>query len=77
LDEEAELEEEDLAGEEWKQGLQPGEAPAEPAWQEESQQQWEDEQKQYDEPDLRPRELDWSNRPEPPTTTMGEDDIPF
>ena len=75
LDEEAELEQEDLAGEEWKQGLQPGDAPAEPTWAEDAQQQWEDEQKQYDEPDLRPRELDWSNRPEPPT--IGEDEIPF
>ena len=36
---------------------------------------WEDEERKYDEPDQRPRELDWSDRED--STTFGEDDIPF
>ena len=58
----------DLEGEEWKYGLQPGERPeakispeARRQW-EDAQREWEEEQKSYDEPDRRPRELDWSDR---------------
>ena len=59
---------EDLEGEEWKYGLQPGERPesqmspeARRQW-EDAQREWEEEQQSYDEPDRRPRELDWSDR---------------
>ena len=68
----------DLEGEEWKYGLAPGERPPEPKWSEDSRREWEEEQKQYDGPDLRPREVDWSgrddDRPRPP---FSDDDIPF
>jgi hypothetical protein len=63
----AEPPDEDLEGEEWKYGLEPGERPetkmspeARRQW-EDAQREWEEEQKQYDEPDRRPRELDWSD----------------
>jgi len=69
--------EDDLEGEEWKHGLQPGDAPVEPPWAQEARKQHEEEQKKYDGPDLRPREVDWSNRPEPPPAIDGEDPIPF
>jgi hypothetical protein len=70
----------DIEGEEWKYGLQPGEQPPEPAWAEEARKRWEDEQKQYDEPDRRPRELDWSDREDrcdPVRGQFNDDDIPF
>jgi hypothetical protein len=67
----------DIEGEEWKYGLQPGEQPPEPEWAEESRKKWEEEQKQYDEPDQRPRVLDWSDRDETPGLSLGEDDIPY
>ena|ERR1700677_4586806 len=71
--------EEDLEGEEWKHGLQPGEAPPEPSWAAEARREWEEEQRKYDAPDARPRVLDWSNREDQkgPTSSIGEDDIPF
>ncbi len=67
----------DIEGEEWKYGLQPGEQPPEPKWAEESRVQWEEEQKQYDAPDERPRVVDWSDREEAPGSRIEEDDIPF
>jgi hypothetical protein len=73
--EETEEQDDDLEGEEWKLGLEPGERPSEPEWAEEARRRWEEEQKKYDEPDLRPRELDWSDRPPPPPP--GDNDIPF
>jgi hypothetical protein len=66
----------DIEGEEWKYGLKPGERPPEPKWAEEARREWEEEQKQYDGPDLRPRELDWSNR-EDERRPAADDDIPF
>jgi hypothetical protein len=66
----------DLEGEEWKHGLQPGERPPEEPWVAEARKRWEDEQARYDGPDERPRVQDWSNRPEQPPSTGG-DDIPF
>lgn len=70
--------EEDLEGEEWKHGLQPGERPEDPAWMEEARRAREEEERKYDEPDQRPREIDWSDRvdrrAEGPIT---DDDIPF
>jgi hypothetical protein len=93
---ELEFEEDDLEGEEWKYGLQPGERPAPhgpagpvPHFSDEaSRRAWEAEQRSYDEPDRRPRELDWSDREDRrhenrrrddfrPGGQFDEDDIPF
>ena len=78
-------EEDDLEGEEWKYGLQPGERPPEPAWREDARREWEEDQKRYDEPDQRPRILDWSDRDDrldehynrPLDGKFSDDDIPF
>jgi len=78
-------EDDDFEGEEWKYGLQPGERPPEPAWREEARREWEEDQKRYDEPDQRPRQLDWSNREDrkdenyyrPFDGKISDDDIPF
>jgi hypothetical protein len=76
----------DLEGEEWKYGLQPGERPS---GFDGRDQDWitgdgtdgeDDEERKYDEPDERPRVLDWGNRPDrqvPPGSVDGYDDIPF
>jgi hypothetical protein len=78
LDEELQGEEDDdLEGEEWKHGLQPGERPPEPPWVQEARKEWEKEQAKYDAPDERPRVLDWSNHPEPPESPIKDEDIPF
>jgi hypothetical protein len=71
LDEE-EGDDDDLEGEEWKHGLQPGER-GEPEWVAEARRRQEEEQRQYNEPDRRPREVDWTNRED----RINEDDIPF
>jgi hypothetical protein len=81
LDEDA-GEGDDIEGEEWKHGLQPGEELPAPAWAEDARREHEQEERQYDEPDRRPRELDWSDRePRRPQTGnsegIREDDIPF
>ena len=83
-------EDDDLEGEEWKHGLQPGERPkaqAPPPGVEPRSQ--EEQEALYDEPDRRPRELDWSDRDDRPPRRnaddpnapgepyYGEDDIPF
>ena len=75
------LEEDDLEGEEWKLGLQPGEHVAKPA-SKQSSMPWDDHavpEKKYDEPDQRPRELDWSNREDRSKSDLPfkDDDIPF
>jgi hypothetical protein len=73
----------DLDGEEWKHGLQPGgefaiehEEELLPGAGEE-----EEREKRYDMPDERPRVLDWTDRPDrhsPPVEgDWNEDDIPF
>jgi hypothetical protein len=68
----------DLEGEEWKHGLQPGERPPEPDWAAEARREREEQERKYDEPDQRPRELDWSDRADrPPRGGWSEDDIPF
>ena len=73
----------DLEGEEWKHGLQPGERPAVAAPPPGVPPRTQEEQEAlYDEPDRRPRELDWSDREDRPPRvdpgdTIGEDDIPF
>jgi hypothetical protein len=79
----------DLDGEEWKHGLEPGERPPEPPWVAEARARWEEGQKKYDGPDLRPRVQDWSDRPASPPRRpraeggggedgeIDESDIPF
>ena len=72
-------EDDDISGEEWKYGLEPGEAPpAEWSMSEEARQEWEEEERLYNQPDERPRVLDWSNRDESGTSVdFDDDDIPF
>jgi hypothetical protein len=86
LEDELGEDEDDLEGEEWKHGLQPGERPPESDWQQEARQAWEQEQKKYDEPDQRPRVIDWSDRKDPPPPKseseqsdgeIWDEDIPF
>jgi hypothetical protein len=85
LDQEfGDTDDDDIEGEEWKYGLEPGERPPEPEWASKARREWEEEQKKYDMPDQRPRELDWSDRedaaPYKGTGNGGEfteDDIPF
>jgi hypothetical protein len=61
----------DLEGEEWKHGLEPGQRPdsSKPDWVIE-------EEKKYDQPDRRPREIDWTES-ESKRGGFNEDDIPF
>ncbi|HVT90302.1 MAG TPA: hypothetical protein VHD56_15730 [Tepidisphaeraceae bacterium] len=66
----------DIEGEEWKYGLTPGEQLPEPDWHQQARRQREEEERRYNEPDQRPRELDWTNRDER-ETGLTEDDIPF
>ena len=71
----------DIEGEEWKHGLQPGEALPERPEVAAARAAWEAQQQKYDEPDRRPRTVDGSHwkRREPPTFDgeVGDDDIPF
>ena len=68
-------EDDDIEGEEWKYGLQPGEQLPGSSMNCDARREWEEEQKLYDMPDQRPRVLDWSNRDD--RETINEDDIPF
>ena len=69
----------DLEGEEWKFGLQPGERPPEPNWMEQARREHEEEEARYDQPDERPRVIDWGNRPDRRESPkpFDDDDIPF
>lgn len=70
--------EEDMEGEEWKLGLNPADLGPKDEWSAgpvNSGNEVEDDEKQYDEPDRRPRELDWSDRDD--SDTPGEDSIPY
>lgn len=69
----------DLEGEEWKYGLQPGERPAGDPFADDARPAWEDERRRYDEPDQRPRTLDWSDREDRQAGpgSFADDDIPF
>ncbi|HEX8911816.1 MAG TPA: hypothetical protein VF796_05610 [Humisphaera sp.] len=82
----ADGDDDDLEGEEWKYGLQPGERPAANPLADEAERQAAREEEMYDEPDQRPRVLDWSQREDrkPPSGDGGfagggftDDDIPF
>lgn len=74
---------EDLEGEEWKHGLEPGERPkVEPPPPGVEPRNWAEQEALYDAPDRRPREVDWSDREDrTPTGSneagFNEDDIPF
>jgi hypothetical protein len=76
LDEALGDEDDDISGEEWKYGLEPGAQPPEPKWARDARHDWEEEQKRYDAPDERPREVDWTNRPDR-GDDFNVDDIPF
>ena len=71
----------DIEGEEWKYGLEPGERPPEPDWVEAGRREREEEERRYNEPDERPRVLDWTNRedraPRQTPSPFPDDDIPF
>ena len=70
--------EEDLEGEEWKFGLEPGERPkVEPPPPGVEPRNWAEQEALYDAPDRRPREVDWSNREDRTFSDLNEDDIPF
>jgi hypothetical protein len=78
--------EDDIAeGDEWKLGLAPGEeVPPQMYWSESARTEWEKEQADYDAPDRRPRELDWSKRDDgnggggdDGEPEFKEEDIPF
>lgn len=71
----------DLEGEEWKYGLEPGERPPGADWEEAARLEDDEEERMYDQPDERPRILDWGDRddradPFPPGG-FKDDDIPF
>jgi hypothetical protein len=82
-----EEDDDDLEGEEWKYGLQPGERPSGFDGADGAQfEDFDEDERRYDEPDRRPREVDWSDREDrrgrkgPPPEYGGEwseDDIPF
>ena len=58
--------------------LQPGERLPEPDWMEQARREHEAEERQYNEPDRRPRDVDWSDREDrQPDGGWTEDDIPF
>jgi hypothetical protein len=75
----------DIEGEEWKYGISPGDPPqADADWEEQSRRATEERERKFNEPDERPRVVDWSDRPDrqemrrdPPDGTEMEDDIPF
>ena len=66
----------DIEGEEWKYGLAPGETPPEPDWAEAARREHEEEEQRFNEPDERPRVLDWTDR-EDRRQRGNDDDIPF
>jgi hypothetical protein len=70
-------EEDDIEGEEWKYGLEPGEQfPVEESEsQKAARRNWEEEQKLYDSPDERPREVQYDEAPL--RRDFKDDDIPF
>lgn len=68
----------DIEGEEWKYGLQPGERPARSSI-DDGARDMDEQERMYDQPDQRPRMLDWSDREDrqPEAGSGGNDDIPF
>jgi hypothetical protein len=73
LDEElGDEDDDDIEGEEWKYGLQPGDILPEPEWLSAGRREREEEERRYDQPDERPREIEWEYG-----EGFNEDDIPF
>ncbi len=77
LDEQFGDEDDDIEGEEWKHGTDTGAANSYDDTTDEAMKAWDEQEKMYDQPDERPRLLDWSNRQDRSVQTMGEDEIPF
>jgi hypothetical protein len=81
------VDDDDLEGEEWKYGLDPGERPTAPDWSEAARREQEEQERRYNEPDRRPREIEMPDRRQPRERSDGasgdddgswrEDDIPF
>jgi len=73
---EALLEDDDIEGEEWKYGLEPGQQllVEESEASKQARREWEEEQKRYDAPDERPREIQYE---EGGSGDFKDDDIPF
>lgn len=73
----------DIEGEEWKYGLQPGEGRPGGDWDEqarlEAQAEEDEQERMYDQRDERPRVIDWSDREDRKAPPGGflDDDIPF
>ena len=68
----------DVEGEEWKLGLQPGERPPPSPDSDQARLAREAEDRQYDQPDRRPRTIDGSDWPRRgPGPVLGDDDLPF
>lgn len=73
----------DMEGEEWKLGLDPGERPkVDPPPPGIEPRNWAEQEALYNAPDRRPREVDWSDREDRIATDLNEidfdeDDIPF
>ena len=67
-----EEDDDDIEGDEWKYGLEPGQPLPEPEWLSAGRREREEEERRYDQPDERPREIEWEYRDE-----INEDDIPF
>jgi hypothetical protein len=70
-----EEDDDDIDGEEWKYGLAPGERPPEPDWMESGRREREEQERRYNEPDERPRVVDWGDRED--RQNFSDDDIPF
>lgn len=63
-----------IEGDEWKLGVrEPGEFATRPDWLEQMRREEEEEERRYNEPDERPRTLDWSDR----ESDISDDDVPF
>jgi hypothetical protein len=78
LDEICGDEDDDIEGEEWKYGLEPGQLPESDSPLPEFGQPGDpDEEALYNSPDQRPRELDWSDREPHEPGQFTDDDIPF
>lgn len=79
LDELCGDEDDDIEGEEWKYGLEPGQAPESDSPLPEFGQGGDPEEEAlYNSPDQRPREIDWSDRNQDgPEQQFSDDDIPF
>jgi hypothetical protein len=81
MDEAGADDDDDLEGEEWKFGLQPGEVPqVDPPPPGTQPRNWMEEEALFNAPDRRPREVDWTDREERKSgdpEQFSDEDIPF